>query len=64
MIPNLQQLLSFIQSQKNPMYQNLAKMIQEHDEEGLKALARNLAESQGKDFDKEFASFKSRFGFH
>ena len=46
------------------MYQNLAHMIQNHDTAGLETLARNLMESQGKDFDKEFASFKKNLGLH
>jgi hypothetical protein len=43
---------------QNPMASNLADLVQKHDAAGVEALARNLCESQGKDFDKEFASFK------
>ena len=64
MVPNLSQLIQMLQKQQNPMYQNLARMIQNHDNAGIEALARNLMESQGKDFDKEFASFKNRLGLH
>ena len=64
MVPNLSQLIQMLQKQQNPLYQNLARMIQNHDNAGIEALARNLMESQGKDFDKEFASFKNRLGLH
>lgn len=62
MIPNIQQLLQMLQNNKNPMYQNLASLIQNQDSQGLETLARNLMQSQGKDFDQEFSNFKSRFG--
>lgn len=62
MMPNIQQILQMLQGQKNPMLQNLAKMIQNHDQAGIEALARNLMQSQGKDFDSEFTSFKNRLG--
>ena len=64
MVPNLSQLIQMLQKQQIPVYQNLAQMIQNHDNAGIEALARNLMESQGKDFDKEFASFKNRLGLH
>jgi len=44
------------------MANNLADLVQKHDAAGVEALARNLCESQGKDFDKEFASFKKQMG--
>lgn len=62
MIPNIQQLLQMLQNNKNPMYQNLASLIQNQDTQGLETLARNLMQSQGKDFDQEFSNFKNRFG--
>lgn len=62
MIPNIQQLLQMLQNNKNPMYQNLASLIQNQDSQGLETLARNLMQSQGKDFDREFSNFKNRFG--
>lgn len=64
MMPNLNQLIQMLQGQSNPMYQNLAQLIQNHDTAGIETLARNLMQSQGKDFDKEFSSFKNRFGLH
>ena len=50
------------QQGSNPMTENLITMIQNNDRAGLEQLARNLAQSQGKDFDKEFASFKQKMG--
>lgn len=64
MMPNMQQIMQMLQSNQNPILQNLATMIKNNDSAGIEAFARNLAESQGKDFDKEFASFKSRLGLH
>ena len=47
---------------QNPMASNLADLVQKHDTAGIETLARNLCQSQGKDFDKEFASFKKQMG--
>ena len=57
-------IVRMLQSQgaNNPMASNLADLVQKHDAAGVEALARNLCESQGKDFDKEFASFKKQMG--
>lgn len=57
-------IVRLIQSQaaKNPMANNLAELIEKHDTQGIEALARNFMRSQGKDFDKEFASFKKQMG--
>lgn len=52
------------QQGNNPMTENLINMIQNNDKAGLEQLARNLAQSQGKDFDKEFASFKQKMGLY
>ena len=48
--------------QNNPMIGNLTSMIEKNDTAGIETFARNLAQSQGKDFDKEFASFKKQLG--
>ena len=57
-------IIRLLQSQgaKNPMANNLAELVQKHDTAGIETLARNLCQSQGKDFDKEFASFKKQMG--
>lgn len=59
---NIQQLIQQLSNQQNPVAQNLAQLIQNNDMAGIETLARNLMKSQGKDFDKEFASFKQRMG--
>ena len=61
---NLQQLIQQLSNQQNPVAQNLAQLIQSNDISGIETLARNLMKSQGKDFDKEFSSFKERLGLH
>lgn len=61
---NLNQLMQMLRQNQNPMLQNLASMIEKHDTQGIEALARNLMQSQGKDFDQEFSSFKARLGLH
>lgn len=61
---NPMQLLQMLKSNQNPMLQNLASLIEKHDTAGIETFARNLMQSQGKDFDKEFSSFKARLGLH
>ena len=61
----MQQIMKLLESQSNnPMAQNLASMLKQNDRAGIESLARNLMESQGKDFDTEFSSFKQRLGLH
>lgn len=61
----MQQIMKLLESQSNnPMAQNLASMLKQNDIAGIESLARNLMESQGKDFDTEFSSFKQRLGLH
>lgn len=43
----------------NPIFSNLISMAQNGDEKGLENFARNIMKERGKDFDKEFAQFKS-----
>jgi hypothetical protein len=43
----------------NPIFNNLISMAKNGDEKGLENFARNLMKERGKDFDKEFAQFKS-----
>lgn len=43
----------------NPIFNNLISMAQKGDQEGLEKFARNVMKERGKDFDKEFAQFKS-----
>lgn len=45
----------------NPMMANLIKMANAGDTEGVEKIARNMFKEKGRDFDKEFSEFKSKF---
>lgn len=45
-----------------PMGQNLLTLAKANDSAGIEQIARNLLQSQGMDFDKEFTSFKQTMG--
>lgn len=62
---NPQQLMLGILEQNaasNPVYQNLMQLAKENKTAEIEQFARNLAEAQGLDFDKEFNAFKKRMG--
>lgn len=62
---NPQQLMMNLLQQKmgnTPMGQNLLKMAQNNDAQGIEQVARNLCAQRGLDFDTEFAKFKQQFG--
>jgi hypothetical protein len=50
------------QAQNNPIYANLTQMAKQGRTRDIEQFARNLAASQGLDFDKEFAAFRQRTG--
>lgn len=61
---NPQQLmLSILQNQmgNTPMGQNLLSMVQNGQTNQIEQFARNLYQSRGLDFDKEFNAFKQQF---
>ena len=63
---NPQQLiLSMLENQMGgtPMGNNLLQMARNGQTAEIEKFARNLFESRGMDFDKEFNSFKSQLGF-
>ena len=63
---NPQQLvLSMLENQMGgtPMGDNLLTMARHGQSADIEKFARNLFESRGIDFDKEFTSFKSQMGF-
>ena len=63
---NPQQLmLSILQNQmgNTPMGQNLLSMVQKGQTSQIEQFARNLYQSRGLDFDKEFNAFKQQFRF-
>ena len=45
----------------NPMMVNLVKMANAGDTDGVEKVARNMFNEKGRDFDKEFSEFKSKF---
>lgn len=49
------------QSQNNPMIQNLLALAQKGDKASIERIARNMLQSQGYDFDKEFGEFMQFF---
>ena len=48
-------------SGNNPMMANLVKMANAGDTEGVEKVARNMFKEKGRDFDKEFSEFRSKF---
>lgn len=63
---NPQQLMLSVLEQRaqgNPVYANLMKLAKENKTAEIEQFARNLAQSQGIDFDKEFNAFRQRLGF-
>lgn len=50
------------QSSGNPMMANLLNLAKSNNTNGIEQIARNVLKQQGKDFDKEFASFRQTYG--
>ena len=62
---NPQQLMMDFLRQKmagTPMGDNLLQLAQNNDGRSIENFARNYFKQQGKDFDKEFKSFREMFG--
>ena len=62
---NPQQLmLSVLENQmgNTPMGNNLLQMARKGDSKGIEQFARNLAQQNGIDFDREFANFRKNLG--
>ena len=45
----------------NPMMVNLIKMVNSGNTRGVEDFARNMFKEKGRDFDKEFSEFRSKF---
>lgn len=58
-------MMNVLQTQMGgtPVGDNLIQLARKGDYQGIEKVARNLAQQQGIDFDKEFAAFRQRFGF-
>lgn len=62
-IKNPQQaIIQMLGNNTNPMAQNVLKMAQNGDKQGIEQFARNICQQKGVDFDKEFSNFKSKIG--
>lgn len=62
-IKNPQQaVMQMLGNNTNPMAQNVLKMAQNGDKQGIEQFARNICQQKGVDFDKEFSNFKSKLG--
>lgn len=63
---NPQQLMMNILEQSasnnNPMMANLMQLAKNNDTAAIEQFARNLAQSSGLDFDREFSNFRKTFG--
>ena len=46
----------------SPMYENFKNLVENNRGEEIENIARNAFKSQGRDFDKEFNSFKRMLG--
>ena len=46
-----------------PMGKNLLQLVKQNKTTEIEKIARNICESHGIDFDKEFASFKQSLGY-
>lgn len=58
---NPQQMIMNMIGNNNPMMNNLIKMAQNGDKQGVENFARNICKERGMDFDKDFANFMSNF---
>lgn len=45
-----------------PLGTNLLNLAEQNNAQGIEQVARNLMQSRGLDFDKEFAAFKQTLG--
>ena len=59
-----QNMLNIVQerAQNNPMFANMLSLAQSGNTQEIENIARNVAKEKGLDFDREFNSFKQKFG--
>lgn len=58
---NPQQMIMNMIGNNNPMVNNLMKMAQNGDQQGVENFARNVCKEKGIDFDKDFSEFMKNF---
>lgn len=51
-----------IGNNNNPIIQNLVKMAENGDHQGVENVARNIFKEQGRDFDAEIKDFQNLIG--
>ena len=51
-----------IRNNNNPIIQNLVKMAENGDYQGVENVARNMFKEQGRDFDVEIKDFQNLIG--
>lgn len=51
--------MNMLKNNSNPIFANLIQLAEQNNTKELENFARNYYKEQGKDFDKEFESFKS-----
>lgn len=54
-----QMVMNMLKNNSNPIFANLIQLAEQNNTKELENFARNYYKEQGKDFDKEFESFKS-----
>ena len=56
-----QMVLNMLKNNTNPIFANLVQLAEKNDTKALEQFARNYMSEQGRDFDKEMASFQEMF---
>lgn len=59
---NPQEVVKQLIGNGNPMLNNLVKMAEEGDYQGVENFARNLCKEQGRDFDSELKQLQNLIG--
>lgn len=59
---NMKQIvMGMLKNNSNPIFANLVNLAEQNNTKELENFARNYCKEQGRDFDKEFASFQNMF---
>lgn len=56
------EIMNMLSQSDNPMAKNILDMAKNGDYKEIENFAKNVCQSNGKDFDKEFSSFKNMLG--
>ena len=59
---NMKQIvMGMLKNNSNPIFANLVNLAEQNNTKELEKFARNFLKEQGRDFDKEFATFQNMF---